>query len=57
MNSVTIHTKAFFADTGEWVVSCSVDTQTGSRIGSETVYGPESMTDEELKGAILAKYL
>lgn len=57
MNSVTIHTKAFFADTGEWVVSCSVDTQTGSRIGSETVRGPESMTDEELKGAILAKYL
>ena len=57
MNTVTIEVKLYDPINGEWIVACTVETATGIRSGTETVSGGEYMTDEQLKGAILDKYL
>lgn len=57
MTTAIIHTKEFFPEAGEWVVYCTIETVNGTRIGRESVYGSESMNDEQIKSLVLSKYL
>lgn len=50
---VTIVSKTY---SNGWYVECRVETDSGSRSGTEYVNLPEEATDEELKEAILASY-
>lgn len=51
---VTIISKNYVE--GGWYVECRVETDSGSRSGTEYVNLPEGATDEELKEAVLASY-
>lgn len=57
MNTVVIQAKTHDAEYGAWFVECSVTTSTGTRSGTESIGGPDTLTDEELKTAIIAKYI
>ena len=52
---VTIISKNYVEGLG-WYVECRVETDSGSRSGTEYVNLPEDATDEELKEAVLASY-
>ena len=56
MTTVIIQNKTYVPALGAWFVSCSFTSLSGSRFGTETVTGPDTMTDEELKAAIGAMY-
>jgi len=57
MDTATIHAKAYDYTASAWVVECTVFTSTGIRSGTEIVFGTDTMTDAEIKTALIAKYL
>jgi len=56
MNTVAIEQKTYVEAASLWTVSCRVETDSGTRIGTEYVTGAPTMTDDEIKTAILALY-
>lgn len=57
MNTVIIHSKAYNYISSEWVVSCTINTENGTREGTEVVAGLDTMNDAEIQTALIAKYL
>jgi len=57
MNTATIESKSYDASKGGWIVACIVTTTTGTRIGTEFVAGPDTLSDADLQAALISKYI